>query len=224
MENIAGKAASHREKVYQYVKKSIISHAFLPGDMIYERSLAELLGVSRTPVREAIQCLQDDGWLTVVPRKGTMVRHLKRVDIEEILQLRTIIGTACVAIAARKVTASDIAYFESLLAQQEAAAKTRNAQAFLAVDMALHLAFVRFAGNRRMFAFTENLCDYFQCMGMHILSMSDGSFQKSVEEHKGIVSAIAKGDAEGAQKLLAGHIQSSRAVLLRYIAESESGA
>jgi DNA-binding GntR family transcriptional regulator len=57
MKSSASRAPFHREKVYQYVKNSIITHSLLPGDMIYERSLAERLGVSLTPVREAIQCL-----------------------------------------------------------------------------------------------------------------------------------------------------------------------
>lgn len=223
MENNTGKAASHREKVCQYVKKSIISHALLPGDMIYERSLAEQLGVSRTPVREAIQSLQDDGWLMVVPRKGTMVRQMKRVDIEEVLQLRTIIGTPAVTIAARNATQADIAYFNGLIAQQEIAAENRDARAFLASDMTMHLDFVRFVSNRRMFAFAENLCDYFQCMGLHMLAASNDSFQKSIDDHRGIVNAIAKGEGEGAQKLLTEHIQSTRTVILRYLAESESG-
>lgn len=75
-----------------------------------------------------------------------------------------------------------------------------------------------------MFAFTENLCDYFQCMGMHMLMICKDSFQKSVTEHIGIVRAIAKSDASGAKRLLVEHIQGTRAVLLRYIAERESGA
>ncbi|CAK7060499.1 MAG: Fatty acid metabolism regulator protein [Desulfovibrio sp.] len=222
MSQNANKTASHKEKVYRYVKEGIISHAFLAGEMLHERSLAEALGVSRTPVREALQALQDDGWLTVVPRKGTMVRPLKRADVEEVLQLRRILGTVSVEHAARLAGPTDVAYFTTLIGAQEEAARNGDFQAFMAADMKLHLAFVRFAGNRRMFAFAENLCDYFQRMGICALTSQSSSFSQAIQDHKNIVRAVAERDADRAKKLLTEHIEATRTVLLRYLAEGRS--
>ena len=201
-----------RVRVYRYVKDGIISHTFRPGDVIPERWLAETLGVSRTPVREALQALQGEGWLTVVPRKGTVVRELKRVEVEEMLQLRMIISSACIRLGVDRVGPSDLAYFETLLLRQEEAAEEENAVAFMAADMALHLGIVRLAGNRRLLAFTQDLCDTFQRMGIQAL-IRKKRYQECISEHRAVVEALARGDARAAAESMLEHLASTRDAL-----------
>ncbi|MDL2210335.1 GntR family transcriptional regulator [Desulfovibrio sp. OttesenSCG-928-O18] len=213
---------SHREKVYRYVKDGIIAHKFLPGDMIYERALAEQLGVSRTPVREAIQALQEDGWLMVVPRRGTMVRALKRVDIEEIIQLRKIFGCSGIRLGGKGITAQDLAYMGTLILRQKEAAKTHDVVRFMAADVALHLAFVRLGGNRRLVVLAGNFLDHFQRMGFQRLKDDEEEYRLAIEEHKSIVKALADGDIERAEQEFINHLDHTREVLLTYL--SSNGA
>lgn len=218
----SSKTSSHKEKVYRYVKDSVIADALRPGDKIRERDIAELLGVSRTPVREAIQALQRDGWVKVVPRRGTIVQPLLRVDVEEVLQLRLIVGPAALRIGAGNVSSADLAYYESLLRKQEEAAAVKDAVAFLDADMALHAGFVKLAGNRRLMTFTRQLCDLFQRIGIQSL-VTHQRFYEAIEEHRGIVAALAAGNSQAAVDRLVAHLSSTKAVLLRLI-EQEAGA
>ena len=198
------------------MKDGIIEHRLLSGDMIYERALAEELGVSRTPVRGAIQALQEDGWLMVVPRRGAMVRALKRVDIEEIIQLRKIFGCSAIRLGGNRVTAQDLAYMNALILRQEEAAQERDSMNFMAADTALHIAFVRLSGNRRLVALAGNHLDHFRRMGTQRL-MDEKQFGRAIEEHKAIVTALADGDTARAEREFLMLLDHTRETLLAYL-------
>ncbi len=133
---------SNRQKVYRHVKSGIVSHLLKPGDILHEREIARELGVSRTPVREALQALQDDGWLTVIPRKGSMVRPMSRAEVEEVLQLRVIIASAGITLSAGRLGPNDFAYLKTFIKHQEKAAAARDPRKFMEADMAMHHALV----------------------------------------------------------------------------------
>ena len=204
---------SSRQKVYRYVKDAIISLALRPGDMLFERDIAQALGVSRTPVREALQELQDEGWLTVMPRKGSIVRPLNRIEIEEVLQMRSIVGAAGIQLSAGRVGAGDLAYLKTLIAQQEDAARHDDYPKFVGADMALHVAMVRLAGNRRLTAVAEDLLDNFQRVSIEAVQ-SERGLGPLIDEHKAIVEALERGDHKEAQQLLMDHIERARQLLL----------
>jgi len=204
---------SNRLKVYRYIKESIIARKFLPGEMIYERDIALELGVSRSPVREALQNLQDEGWLTVMPRRGSVVNPLSPVEIEEVLQIRTIIAAASLHIAAKRMGASDTAYLHSLIVRQEKAAAANDRHTFLEVDMEFHLTLVRLTGNRRLVGIAGNLLDSFRRIAAEVIQM-EGFSASSVDDHKDIMEALAQGDVKKARNIMAVHIMGTQDMLL----------
>lgn len=210
----SGREASNRRKVYRYVKDGIVANVFRPGTMIHERDLARELGVSRTPVREALQSLQDDGWLNVMPRKGTMVRPLSRAEIEEVLQLRVIIGTAGITLSAGRISAGAFAHLRSLIARQEAAAEACDYLKFIEADMQLHVSMVRLAGNSRLTRIAEDLLDNFRRIGLEAIR-GDCKLAGVIAGHKAIVAALEQGNAATAKKLLVDHIEHSRQALYK---------
>ncbi|MCC8193674.1 MAG: GntR family transcriptional regulator [Deltaproteobacteria bacterium] len=204
---------SNRLKVYRYVKDGIVSQDLRPGTMIHERDLAQTLGVSRTPVREALQTLQDDGWLTVIPRKGTVVRPLGRAEIEEVLQLRVIIGAAGIKFSVGRIGANAFAHLKSLIAGQEAAAAGLDYMKFIEADMQLHVAMVRLAGNRRLSLIAEELLDNFRRVGLEAVRGRQ-ELSGPIAQHKAIVAALEAGDACAAENILIDHIECVRRALL----------
>lgn len=204
---------SNRLKVYRYIKEAIIARKLLPGAMIYERNIALELGVSRSPVREALQSLQDEGWLTVMPRKGSVVNPLSPVEIEEVLQIRTIIATASLYIASQRMGAKDTAYLHSLIARQEKAAAANDRHTFLEMDMEFHLTLVRLTGNRRLVGLAGNLLDSFRRIAAEAMQKV-GFSSPSASDHKAIMEALARGDAEEARNIMSVHIMRIKDILL----------
>ncbi|SBV98380.1 putative Transcriptional regulator, GntR family [uncultured delta proteobacterium] len=220
----SGRETSSRQRVYRYVKDGIVSNVFRPGTIIHERDLARELGVSRTPVREALQSLQDDGWLTVMPRKGIMVRPLSRAEIEEVLQLRVIIGSAGITLSAGRISAGAFAHLRSLIASQAAAAEARDYLKFIEADMQLHVAMVRLAGNRRLTCIAEDLLDNFRRIGLEAIR-GECNLAEVIAQHKAIVAALEQEKAATAKKLLEDHIEHSRQALYKAgIPEGGDGA
>ena len=203
---------SNRQKVYQYVKNAIISQEFSPGAVIHERELAHMLGVSRTPVREALQTLQNDGWLTILPRKGSVVRPLSRAEMEEVLQLRIIIGTAGIKLSIGRISVGAFAHLKGLVAQQEAAAEVEDYARFIEVDMQLHLAMVHLAGNRKLSCIAEELLDTFRRVAIEAIR-GKRELADLLAEHKAIIAALEREDQATAESILIEHIGSARQTL-----------
>lgn len=208
----ANRAMSNRQKVYRHVKEGIIAMSFRPGDMIHERELAQTLGVSRTPVREALQALQDDGWLSVIPRKGSMVRPLSRKEIEEVLQIRSIIASASIVLTGGRINPTEQAYIHSVIGRQEKAAEEQNPFTFMEADMEFHLAIVRLTGNRRLVAITRDLLDNFLRIGVEALMLT--KYSQAMDAHKEILAALEKGDTENARIMMIDHIGKTRDALI----------
>jgi len=204
---------SSRLKVYRYVKDGIISRELPPGAMIHERDLAQIIGVSRSPVREALQSLQDDGWLTVMPRKGSVVRPLSRVEIEEVLQLRIIIGAAGIQLSAGRVSAGALAHLKGIIARQEIASQVADYTRFIDADMQLHIALVQLAGNSRLSRMAEDLLDNFRRVALEAVA-GRGDLASPLAEHRAIVEALERDDRLTAEKILIEHIESARQSLV----------
>ena len=203
---------SSRQKVYRHVKGGIVSHSLKPGDMIHERDIAKELGVSRTPVREALQALQDDGWLTVIPRKGTMVRPMSRAEIQEVLQLRVIIASAGITLSTGRIGRNDFAYLKTFIKRQEEAVAAKDPRKYMEADMAMHHALVQLGGSRRLTVFAENLLGHFQRIGNETLKTAQ-DMANSLAGHKAILAALEKGETEEARRLMTEHIERARKLL-----------
>lgn len=196
---------SMTDQVYDLLKEEILRVERRPGDMLAEADLAARFGVSKTPVREALRLLAQDGWVVVLPRKGYLIRPLRLDDVREIFAIRAMIEPTVAGQAAKSAEADDVARLRALVEEQADAVGDAE-RAFLAARR-FHISLVEISGNRRMSRIVVELLD--EVRRLHSLLPSVDSHLTSQEElqaHRGLVEALAEGDAERAAEVMAAHI------------------
>jgi DNA-binding GntR family transcriptional regulator len=113
---------SLQERTYQAVRGALLKGDYMPGDRIYEGAIAQALGVSRNPVREALRRLQQDGLLEVRPHYGVYVATIPVEEIEDIYRIRGALEATAAALAAERMSDADVAELREIVAEQQAAA------------------------------------------------------------------------------------------------------
>lgn len=207
---------------YERLRESILSGQMKPGEVYNEMALATEMGVSRTPVREALLELASQGLVTFLPRKGVMVNYFTYQDALDFFELRKAIELAVV----EKVTANhgrlniqDAA--NEIKATTKAAAK-EDREAFLKADRAFHIELARLAGNRRMTAVLNNLRDLISLLGLEALSKPE-RMREVLEEHERIFQAVEKGEFEAARAAMIEHLDATQEAVLQQHHFSRNG-
>ena len=204
-----------KEKIYRDLRRRIVTRILVPGEIVSERNLAMEFGVSRTPVREALHALYQDGWVSVMPRRGAVVCPVARLDVEEFVQLRMLVATACFDMAKGRVGGEDIAFLRTHLERQREMAETGGTVEFMALDREFHISMVRLSGNKRLTRLVEGFGDDLERMGIE--AMMGANRLAHWLEHALLVDAIAAGDMEKAKQIIHSHIIETREQLLRSI-------
>lgn len=206
---------------YDRLRESILSGQMTSGEIYNEMALAKEMGVSRTPVREALLELASQGLVTFLPRKGVMVNYFTERDVEEVNEIRTAIELAIVEKVAHTFANHDFTKLDQALADNAKAAETYDAEihnrdAFLRADTAVHLELAVLSGNRRMIAIISNLRDIIHLMSAEALTKPH-RLEEVPQEHARVVDAIRSGNVDEAINAMRHHIeQSKRAVLERH--------
>lgn len=200
---------SLRATAYDAVRRLILTAEVPPGAAVSEYKLAASLGLSRTPVREALKQLEQEGLIRSFAQRGSFVSELSVQDIFEIYQLRELLECAAAAVAAERMPRSNA---EDLLAAlndaERALTKGRNQDAF-DVDVELHRRIIEVMRNRRLEAFLDTLKD--QVHRIRYLSPKvPGRLQSTIAEHKEIVEAIRSGNPAAADRAMRRHLLAAR--------------
>lgn len=201
---------------YSKLKQQIQSNGILPGELLSETGLAREFGMSRTPVREAVQKLGQEGLLVVLPSRGIMVASLTVTDIEEIYAIREVLEGLAARIAAARVSAAGVTRLKELLSRTQSAVEAGDSRQYQAADHEFHAAIAAMAGNRRLARLLENMraADVLQQFNSSALARQ-AWLERSLEQHRTIIDAIESGDSDGAQARMSGHAKSAvRAALL----------
>ena len=178
-----------------------------------EIQLAEELGVSRTPVREAIRKLELEGYVIMLPRRGTYVANLSIKDINEVFEIRTALDALATGLAAERITDEDLEQLERLLVQIGEYIEQNDMEKIVETDTQFHDILYRASRNDRLVGIINNLRE--QLTRFRSISMSyPGRLKKTLEEHRRMVEAIAQGDVELAQRLAVEHMENSEQTLL----------
>lgn len=201
---------------YDRLRESILLGQMVPGDIYNEMALAKEMGVSRTPVREALLELSSQGLVTFLPRKGVQVNYFTERDVEEVYEIRNAIELAVVEKVARNAASVSFGKVEKALVENAKAADKQDAKAFLRADRALHHELAALSGNRRMMAIISNLRDIIHLMSVEALTKPHRLEEVSVE-HGQVVEAMRAGDVDKAIDAMRYHMEmSKRAVLDRH--------
>lgn len=202
-----------REVVFETLRDAIRKGILKPGERLMEIHLAEQLGVSRTPVREAIRKLELEGYVIMMPRRGTYVSNLSIKDINEVFEIRTSLDSLASGLAAERITDEELEHLQRLLVVIGEVIKEKNMEKIVEADTKFHDILYQASRNNRLVGIIYNLRE--QLTSFRAKSMAyPGRLEETLEEHRRIVDTIAQGDAVAAQKASEYHMERSEHTLL----------
>jgi DNA-binding GntR family transcriptional regulator len=199
------KADSLTQQVYDNLKQEILRAERAPGEMVAEPDLAARYGVSKTPIREALRLLLQDGWVTSLPRKGYLIRPLALEDVREVFALRQVLEPELAAEAARRRTDAQLALLTDLVEQQAAA--THELDEALVAAHRFHMLIAEAAGNSRGVRVLEGLVDEVRRLH-YLMPQLEGHItsEAEVKAHRELVEAIAQRDSARAAEVMREHL------------------
>jgi len=202
-----------REVVCETLRDAVRRGVLQPGERLMEIQLAEDLGVSRTPVREAIRKLEMEGYVIMMPRRGTYVADLSIRDINEVFEIRTSLESLASGLAAERITEDELEKLQRLLVEIGTHIKNGDMESIVRTDTEFHDLLYQASRNARLVGIISNLRE--QLTRFRTTSMSyPGRLKATLEEHRNIVEAIAQGDEKAARKAAEHHMEKSEQTLL----------
>jgi DNA-binding GntR family transcriptional regulator len=200
------------EQVAERLRARIFAHELEPGTWVDEQAIAAELGISRTPLREALKVLAAEGLVTLKPRRGCYVTELSEQDLDEIFPLMAMLEGRCAAEATAKAKAADLKRLKAIHAELEKHAAAGDADRFFEANQEFHVALQQLAGNRWLAQMIEDLRKVMKLRRRDSLRL-DGRIADSLAEHRAILDACVAKDAKAAEKRMRTHLLSGRAAL-----------
>jgi len=208
------------QKVYRALKTEIIKGSLKPGTKLLEGKIAEQMGVSRTPVREALKELAAEGFVKMNPNQAVVVSNASVEDVQEVLQIRGVLEGLAVRLATKIISEEEIEELEKYQKQMEYYTNKDDALAFSEMDAEFHELILNICGNNRLIQIRKNLSD--QAHRYRIRSLSvPGRLKYSLKEHQEIIEALKRKDAEQADRLSQKHIENVLANILAHKEKEE---
>src|SRR4051794_40077133 len=198
-------ASRARDQVYDLLRESIVTAELEPGRQLSENELAGRLGVSRTPVREALQRLRDDRLVEIVPQLGTFVSPISTRAVADAQFIREALECAAVRAAAARVTDEDVEGLEQNLVAQHRAREAADFDAFYILDDQFHQSLCDLSG-RAVWAITQRAKGHLNRIRRLSLPMPS-YLAEMIAEHREILALLAEHDPDGAEAALRHHLQ-----------------
>ncbi len=193
------------EEVAERLRQRIFRRELEPGTWIDEVRIAEELGISRTPLREALKVLAAEGLVTMKVRRGAYVTEVSEQDLREVYHLLSLLESDAAGEVARQATAGELAELQALHAELEKAVKDRDR--FFAVNERFHMRLLEIAGNRWRNQVVADLRKVMKLNRQASLFKS-GRVQESLDEHRAVMDALARRDAAAATRRMQAHFAS----------------
>jgi DNA-binding GntR family transcriptional regulator len=206
------RAVSATTRVYQHLKRAILEQLHPGGTLLTEAEVAEAVGVSRTPVREALLRLESEGLVALYPKRGALVLPVSAREIEEVIDARALIeGHAATRAWARRAELAGT--LEPLLEAMRDARTAGDAIAFMEADRAFHAAVVETAGNRILADLYHRLRDRQMRMGVASMRISPDRMDRALADHEAMLAALRAGAPERFAELVHDHVDTAGANL-----------
>lgn len=211
-----------RELVFESLREAIIMGNLRPGERLMEIQLAEQMGVSRTPVREAIRKLELEGLVVMVPRKGAYVAGLSIKDIADVFEIRKALEGLAAELAADRISDEEIENLERVLHRLADSVEHKKLEEFIEVDTEFHAVLFQAGRNERLSQMVSNLREQIHRFRNTSLSMP-GRMTAALEEHRKIVEAISQHDVDEAKRLAQEHIENAENTIMELIRNGDTG-
>ncbi|MEV7415998.1 GntR family transcriptional regulator [Streptomyces sp. NPDC089919] len=193
------------DRVYQHIKEGVLERRYEGGTLLTEGELAEAVGVSRTPVREALLRLETEGLIKLYPKKGALVLPVSVQEIADVVETRLLVEEYTVRRAVPAAPAL-LDRLEELLAAQRRHVESGDLAAFAVDDRCFHAEIVRSAGNQILARLYDQLRDRQLRMGVAVMHAHPDRIAQNVVEHGEILAALRAGDAEAAAAAVRAHL------------------
>jgi len=205
-----------RDVVFKTLRQAILTGELKPGERLMEVRLADKLGVSRTPVREAIHKLELEGLVTMVPRRGAEVARITEKSLNDVLEVRRALDALCAELACDRITEEGLAALKLACDRFEQCVSSRNLRQIAQADVALHDIIVQATGNQRLIQLVNNLSE--QMYRYRFEYIKDSSRHESlVHEHRIIYESIVRKDKETAAAAARTHIDNQEKSIIQRI-------
>ncbi|MGW6455602.1 GntR family transcriptional regulator [Streptomyces sp. NPDC055078] len=201
----AAPTAPAAERVYTHIKQAVLDRRYEGGTLLTEGELADAVGVSRTPVREALLKLEVEGLIKLYPKKGALVLAVSAQEIADVVETRLLVEEH----AARKAVPASpqlVARLEELLEQQKRQGESGDLAAVAMTDRLFHAEIVRSGGNEILSRLYDQLRDRQLRMGVAVMHAHPDRIAKNIVEHSEILDALRGGDPERAAALVHRHV------------------
>lgn len=201
---------SLQSQAYDTLKEQILLGILTPGVLYSETRISKELGISRTPMREALQCLSQDGYITIIPSRGFKIRQLDVESMRESIQIRCAIEGFCVHLIASQPSEKRyqklLKDMEKSLARQKKAMESENARsAFIDEDHHFHLLLVHYADNNEFNHLFQRLMYMIHLTTSNALSIA-GRLQATYDEHEELLNCLKAEDGDRAYRILIAHL------------------
>ena len=205
------------EEIARVLREQIVEGAMAPGTRLSERDVGARLGVSRTPLREALRLLAGEKLVEVLPRRGASVAPLDARVVEEVFPVMACLERLAVDLACRRLDEAALAGLEDLVARMKAARERRDKRRFFAASHEFHEAILSVAGNTTLYEQHRQLSG--QVRRARFLSLaSDDEWDEALREHAQILAALKKRNGAAAVEAVARHLDTRKTRALRELA------
>ena len=205
---------SKKKQAYDQIKKMIIENEVEKDAPLVERVLCERLGISRTPVREALRMLEQENLVELIPRRGAQVLDISAEDIKNILEIRSALEVVSIRHACQKMDNDSLKELKKYNAEFEAAFEARDYEGVATADEKFHDVIFSAAGNKRLVVIISNIQAQVYRYRMAYLKVYETK-TAVLNHHRNIIEAIEKHDAALGEKVMAEHIEHQTQVILK---------
>lgn len=209
-----------RDVVFNTLRQAILTGEFLPGERLMEVSLANRLGVSRTPVREAIRKLELEGLVVMVPRRGAQVASITISDLKDVLEVRCELEEFAAKLACERITELEKTTLKEATEAFENAIKKKDLKLIAEMDVKFHDVIFDATKNRRLLQMVNNLRE--QMYRYRIEYIKDFDYHETlVNEHRKIMESIISGDIDTAKATMREHIYNQELIVIKNLKKRE---
>lgn len=201
------------EVVYNAIREAIVKNQFRSGQRLMETELADEMQVSRTPVREAVRRLESEGYVVMIPRKGTYVASLSFQDVQDVFEIRAALEALAAYNAALRATEEDIVDMRKSMEAEAEYWESSDLIKTIELDCEFHAQLYRASGNRRIEALVNELREQTYRWRSSTLA-TPGRLKFALDEHRKILAAIEARDPKAARNAAFDHVERSRDILL----------
>ena len=201
------KQLPYKHKIYKILKSEILNGRYSPGEVLNERSLSEELGISRTPIREALQMLAQDGWVSIETYKGAVVRELDLRNMKEISRIRGVLEVCAIEDAVPTLTDENIFHLEEIYQNQSHTLENFNVSTFIAFDRQFHTYIYECSKNTELLHLLANYYDIYTFLRSYAILNTEKRRIETLNEHRAILDAMKTRDVASCVEAMRSHMQ-----------------